>query len=225
MSDRLQTIIITVLLFVSGLLIGVWTQRSRPFPPPPIPLMGEFEGPRVLGEYPHHHSHRFEREELFGKGRMSPEEMRTRLAELEPRIKAFQANLANIESDFRKSFDAILTPAQKTKLDQITAEHHHHFGDGPMPGCAGELGTPLIPIVIYRPLLDRMTEMLTLTSAQHDQLETLLVERRTRFLKFIDDNPPPSFNLRDMIGRGSAPSGAATSDGASPAAPEPPASD
>ncbi|MGC1337400.1 MAG: hypothetical protein WA836_04685, partial [Candidatus Binataceae bacterium] len=176
MSDRLQTIIITVLLFVSGLLIGVWTQRSRPFPPPPIPLMGEFEGPRVLGEYPHHHSHRFEREEFFGKGRMSPEEMRARLAELQPRIKAFQANLANIESDFRKGFDAILTPAQKTKLDQITAERHHRFDDGPMPGCAGELGTPLIPIVIYRPLLDRMTEMLTLTSAQHDQLETLLVE-------------------------------------------------
>jgi hypothetical protein len=225
MSDRLQTIIITVLLFVSGLLIGVWTQRSRPFPPPPIPLMGEFEGPRVLGEYPHHHSHRFEREEFFGKGRMSPEEMRTRLAELQPRIKAFQANLANIESDFRKGFDAILTPAQKTKLDQITADRHRRFDDGPMPGCAGELGTPLIPIVIYRPLLDRMTEMLALTSAQHDQLETLLVERRTRFLKFVDDNPPPSFSLRYMIGRGSAPSGAATSDAASPTPPEPPASD
>ncbi|MGC1678376.1 MAG: hypothetical protein WA740_12680 [Candidatus Binataceae bacterium] len=225
MSDRLQTIIITVVLFVSGLLIGVWTQRSRPFPPPPIPLMGEFQGPRVLGEYPHHHSHHWGREEFFGSGHMSPEEMRSKLAELEPRIKAFQANLANIESDFRKGFDAILTPAQKTKLDQISAGHHHRSGDGPMPGCAGELGTPLIPIVIYRPLLDRMTEMLTLTSAQHDQLETLLVERRTRFLKFIDDNPPPSFSLRYMISRGSAPSGAAASDGSPPAAPEPPATD
>lgn len=216
MSDRLQTIVITVLLFVSGLLVGVWTQRSRPFPPPPFPLMGEFQGPRVLGEFGHHHSHRFERE-FFGKGRMSPEEMRDKIAELQPHIKAFQANLANIEGNFRKGFDAILTPAQKSKLDQITARRDRHFGDGPMPGCAGELGTPLIPIVIYRPLLDRMTEVLALTSAQHDQLETLLVERRTQFLKFVDDNPPPSFRLSDMMKRSVAPD-AAASDEASPAA-------
>lgn len=205
MSDRLQTIVITVVLFVSGLLIGVWTQRSRPFPPPPIPLMGEFQGPRVLGEYPHHHFHHWGREEFFGAGRMSPDEMRSRLAAMEPRIKAFQANLANIESAFRKGFDAILTPAQKTKLGEISANRHRRSDDGPMPGCAGELGTPLIPIVIYRPLLDRMTEMLTLTSAQHDQLETLLVERRTQFLKFVDDNPPPSFRLSDMMKRSVAP--------------------
>ncbi|HVA77660.1 MAG TPA: hypothetical protein VNF27_07175 [Candidatus Binataceae bacterium] len=218
MKDRLQTIIITVLLFVSGLLVGVWTQRSRPFPPPPIALMGEFQGPRVLGEFPHHHFHHFGTEGFFGGKHLSPDEMRRRLAALEPHIKAFQANLANIESDFRRQFDAILTPVQKSKLDEITARHDRRFGDGPMPGCAGELGTPLIPIVIYRPLLDRMTEMLTLTPAQHDQLETLLAERRARFLKFVDDNPPPSFHLRDMMNHTPAPSAAATGAAAAPAA-------
>jgi hypothetical protein len=217
MNDRLQTIVITVLLFVSGLLAGVWTQRTRPFPPPPIPLMGEFQGPRVLGEFPHHHHYHFGPGRLFGGEHLSPDEMRRRLAALEPRIKAFQANLADIESDFRRQFDAILTPAQKTTLDEITARHERHFGDGPLPGCAGELGTPLIPIVIYRPLLDRMTEKLALSPAQHDQLETLLVQRRTRFLKFVDDNPPPSFHLREMMNRNPAPS-AATTAGAPAAA-------
>lgn len=218
MSDRLQTIIITVVLFASGLLAGVWTQRTRPFPPPPIPLMGEFAGPRMLGEFPHHHFHHFGRE---GAERVSPDDMRRELAALDPQIKAFQANLANIESDFRRQFAAILTPAQKTKLDEMIARHERHFSKGLMPGCAGELGTPLVPIVIYRPLLDRMTERLALTSQQHDQLETLLVERRTRFLKFIDDNPPPSFHLRDMMSRGAAPSSA----GASPAPADSPAAD
>ncbi|HUY29082.1 MAG TPA: hypothetical protein VMV27_16850 [Candidatus Binataceae bacterium] len=207
MNDRLQTIVITVALFLSGLLVGVWTQRSRPFPPPPIPLMGEFAGPRVLGESRHHHFHHFWHEGYFGRGDLSPEEMRRKLAALEPQIQAFKSNIAGIEGDFRKGFDAILTPAQKSKLDDIEARHHRHFGAGPMPGCAGELGTPLIPIVIYRPLLDRMTGMLALTPAQHDQLESLLAERRTRFLKFVDDNPPPSFHLRDMMRDGPAPGG------------------
>ncbi|MGH7780502.1 MAG: hypothetical protein ACREQR_11805 [Candidatus Binataceae bacterium] len=222
MSDRLQTIIITVVLFASGLLVGVWTQRTRPFPPPPIPLMGEFAGPRVLGEFPHHHFHHFGRE---GAGRMSPDDMRRELAALDPQIKAFQANLANIESDFRRQFNAILTPAQKSKFEEMIARHERHFSDGPMPGCAGELGTPLVPIVIYRPLLDRMTDMLALTPGQHDQLETLLVERRTRFLKFVDDNPPPSFHLRDMMSRGAAPSSVASGAGASPTPADSPAAD
>jgi len=205
MNDRLQTIVITVVLFVSGLLVGVWTQRTRPFPPPPIPLMGEFAGPRVLGESRHHHFHHFWHEGYFGRGDLGPEEMRRKLAALEPQIQAFKSNIAGIEGDFRKGFAAILTPAQKSKLDDLEARRQRHFGASPMPGCAGELGTPLIPIVIYRPLLDRMTGMLALTPAQHDQLETLLAERRTRFLKFVDDNPPPSFHLRDMMRRGPAP--------------------
>lgn len=222
MNERLQTILVTVALFVSGLLVGVWTQRSRPFPPPPIPLMGEFAGPRVLGESHHHHAHHFAYWMYRGAGDTTPEEMRRRLAELEPHIKAFQANLENIESEFRRQFDAILTPTQKGELAAITARHHRHFHGGPLPGCAGELGTPLIPIVIYRPLLDRMTARLELTSAQHDQLETLLVERRTRFLKFVDDNPPPSFHLREMMKRDyahdSGDTGAAPAPSAAPSA-------
>ena len=224
MNDRLQTIVITVALFLSGLLVGVWTQRSRPFPPPPIPLMGEFAGPRVLGESRHHHFHHFWHEGYFGRGDLSPEEMRRKLAALEPQIQAFKSNIAGIEGDFRKGFAAILTPAQKSKLEDLEARRHRHFGAGPMPGCAGELGAPLIPIVIYRPLLDRMTEMLALTPAQHDQLETLLMERRARFLKFVDDNPPPSFRLRELMSQSVAP-GSGAGAAASPAASGTPAPD
>lgn len=215
MSERIQTIIITVVLFVAGLLIGVWTQRSRPFPPPPIASMGEFGMPRVLGEFPHHHHH-------YGMGyfmrhrEISPEEMRRRLAALEPQIRAFRSSIAGIEGDFRKGFNAILTPGQRSQLDEIAARHHHRYSDGARFGCAGELGTPLVPLVIYRPLLDRMTQMLSLTPAQHDQLEALLVERRTRFLKFVDDNPPPSFRLRGMMASVAPGSGAPP-----PASPEP----
>ncbi len=194
MSDRLSTIFITIVLFVAGLLVGIWTQRSKPVPPPPMALMGEV--PQVLGEIPHRHHHYFH---IGDESRVDPELMRRRLEELEPQIRAFQTNVSNIEGDFRKQLNLVLTPAQRTELANMISEHHVRHSDGPMPGCAGELGRPLVPLVIYRPLLDRMTERLKLSSSQHDQVEALLRQRRTQFLSFVDDNPPPTFRLRELF--------------------------
>src|SRR5215475_13477773 len=42
MKEQLPIVLITVGLFVAGLLMGIWTQRTRPIPPPPAPVLGEF---------------------------------------------------------------------------------------------------------------------------------------------------------------------------------------
>jgi hypothetical protein len=42
MKEQFHIVLITVSLFVAGLLMGVWTQKTRPIPPPPAPVLGEF---------------------------------------------------------------------------------------------------------------------------------------------------------------------------------------
>ena len=42
MRGNVLVVLATVTLFVAGLFVGVWTQRSRPVPPPPVGPMGEF---------------------------------------------------------------------------------------------------------------------------------------------------------------------------------------
>ena len=42
MTDQIKIVATTLIVFAGGLIIGVWTQRTQPAPPPPIPVMGEF---------------------------------------------------------------------------------------------------------------------------------------------------------------------------------------
>jgi len=197
MKERLQVVAITVAVFAAGLLVGVWTQRTRPMPPPPIPVMGEFgpQGPGGFGPPP-------PPPWMLGFGHGPPigrHEMRARLAALQPEIEAFHRNVGAIQSDFRAKFDALLTPDQKQKLQQLRSSMPHWAA--PMPGCAGEAGHPFIPMVIYRPVLDRLTEVLRLDGKQHDQLKVLLIDRRNRLLALVDQTPPPSFKLGRIFAR------------------------
>jgi hypothetical protein len=197
MSERLQVVVITVAVFVAGLLVGIWTQRARPMPPPPIPLMGEF-GPPPPGALPPPW--------LLGFGQgppPSPRQMRERIAALKPQIAVFRKNVDSIEDDFRARLDAILTADQRHKLDGLRASVPHP--PGPMPGCAGEAGNPFIPMVIYRPMLERLTEVLALDEKQHNQLKQALIGRRERLLALVDRMPPPSFQFGRIFREGGKP--------------------
>ena len=192
MSERLQVVAITVAVFVAGLLVGVWTQRARPMPPPPIPPMGEFgpPGPEAFLPPPPPPPWMLG----FGSGPpISPAQMSARIEVLQPQIEAFRKNIGAIENEFRDRLDAILSVDQRHKLDDL--RQSMPLASGPMPGCAGEAGNPFIPMVIYRPVLERLGEVLALDEKQRNQLKTLLVERRTRLLALVDQTPPPSFKL------------------------------
>lgn len=193
MSERLQVVAITVAVFAAGLVVGVWTQRMRPMPPPPLPPMGEFGppgfGPGMFAPVP-------PPPWMLGFGHgppISPRQMRARIEALQPQIEAFRKSVGAIESDFRGKLDAMLSSGQKHKLDDLRQSMPPP--PGPMPGCAGEAGHPFIPMVIYRPVLDRLGEVLGLDEKQRDQLKTLFIERRNRLLELVDRTPPPSFRL------------------------------
>ena len=200
MRGNVLVVLATVALFVAGLFVGVWTQRTRPVPPPPVGPMGEFgqahhpgfqaapatgRAPWFVGTGP------------GGHRPVSPQEIRQQMAILMPQIADFQQKVDAIEQQFRTSFDAILTSDQKQKLDTIT-KRRASFPD-PLPGCAPGMGPIFVSMVIYRPTFEHLSEDLTLNDKQQHRLMDLLTDRRNKLLALVDATPPPSFKFPDMV--------------------------
>src|SRR5260370_33931688 len=124
MKEQFHIVLITVSLFAAGLLTGVWTQKTRPIPPPPAPVLGEFgnlSSPEISAG---RHAPLMGG---FAVERFSPGHpaaivtMNRNIAELEPKIREFQAAVDSIEKEFREKLDKLLTPEQRKKLASIEA--------------------------------------------------------------------------------------------------------
>lgn len=198
MKGNLQVVLTTIVLFLAGLVVGIWSQRNKPLPPPPFGVMGEFRGfgPHVFGPGPPPPPPWVVGGAMPG-GPPNPEEIRKRMAIMLPQFENFQRQLASIEQEFRNSFEAILTPEQKQKLEMVK----RRLGNlpPPLPGCGPEMGPVFVSTIIYKPLFDHLVEDLALTQDQQQKLKQLLLERRNKFLAMVDNTPPPSFKLGDMI--------------------------
>jgi uncharacterized membrane protein len=193
MNEKLQIVLITVAVFLAGILTGVWTQRTPPVPAPPMPVMGEFAAVHGHRMYPW----------LWYEGGpaegLSPQEMQLRLLAIRPRLEAFRHKVRVIEQDFRSNFEQILTSEQKATLLDMIAHRPKPRPAPLLPGCAGEIGHPFVSMIIYRPVLDRLTIKLNLSEAQRSKLRALLLERRKRLLDLLDTTPPPSFELGALV--------------------------
>ena len=201
MRGNIVVVLATVALFVAGLFVGVWTQRSRPVPPPPVGPMGEFGQANHPG-FAAAPATRRQPWFVGGTGQgshppVSPQEIRNQISRIMPQIADFQQKVDAIEQRFRTSFDAILTPDQKQELDTIT-KRLASFPD-PLPGCAPGMGPIFVSMVIYRPTLEHLSEDLTLDDKQRQQLLELLTARRNNLLALVDATPPPSFKFPDMV--------------------------
>lgn len=200
MRGNVLVVLATVALFVAGLFVGVWTQRTRPLPPPPVGPMGEFgqaNHPGFAAAPPTRRAPWFVGGGSGGHQPVSPQEIRKQMTILMPQIADFQQKVDAIEQQFRTSFDAILTPDQKQKLDTIT-KRLASFPD-PLPGCAPGMGPIFVSMVIYRPTFEHLSEDLTLDEKQRQQLMDLLTTRRNKLLALVDATPPPSFKFPDMV--------------------------
>jgi hypothetical protein len=153
MKEQFHIVLITVSLFVAGLLMGVWTQKTRPIPPPPAPVLGEFgnlSSPEIRegGYAPGMGGFAVER---FSPGHPAAiVTMNRNIAELEPKIREFQGAVDSIEKEFREKLDKLLTPEQRKKLASIEAEEAPETaeaGAAPPPPFAfeGRGATPPLP--------------------------------------------------------------------------------
>lgn len=193
MKDLLRVSLITLIAFLCGAGVGIWTQRLKPIPPPPIGPFGEINFPSERKRPP-----------------ISPEkaaELEEATKRLQPEIEAYQKQLDGLEQDFRVKFEALLTPEQHQRLRQILPPHLHPRPPDPRgrpghhPQFDGGFFGALTIFTIITPAQEMLTRELGLDAGQQAQLKTLLIERRNRFLAFVDANPPPSLKLGRMVPR------------------------
>jgi hypothetical protein len=202
MRGNVLVVLATIALFLAGLFVGVWTQRSKPVvPPPPLGPMGEFDPAHHPGFAPAPAT-RGSPWFVGGPGSgshqpVSPQELRERISTIMPQIADFQQKVEAIEQRFRTAFDAILTPDQKQKLDAITKRLASF--PNPLPGCAPGMGPIFVSMVIYRPTFEHLSGDLTLDDRQQHQLMDLLTARRNSLLALVDATPPPSFKFPDLV--------------------------
>ncbi len=204
--------------------MGIWTQKTRPIPPPPAPVLGEFGSlppPEITagGYAPGMGGFAVER---FSPGHPAAMVMMNKnIAELEPKIREFQGAVDSIEKEFRGKLDKVLTPEQRKKLASIEAEEAPETaGPGPLPppplqmeghGAAGQHfmvgfhapfpfgGWLMMSMIIYQPSLDHLAGELKLDPAQQGAVKQLMVERRADLLALIDKSPPPTLGFGEAL--------------------------
>lgn len=179
--------LMTLVVFVAGLLTGIWTQHLRIMPPPPMPPLGEMRA--------------FDRSGPPGPARfpLSPEkaaEMEAAMARLRPQMEAFENKLQEIETTFRAKFDALLTPEQLAILKAKPAPPSEPPFAGQTPDRMMKPMGGMTFFTIITPVAEHFSKELNLTPEQRAQLLTLLQERRQQFFDLVDTNPPPSLELR-----------------------------
>lgn len=108
MNNRIALVLTTVAVFGGGLAAGLWIGRNQvPATPPPAWLYSEFSeistpGGRLQDIIQ-------DRPDLW-------REINAELRELRPRIEAFRKQLRDIDDDFRRDFEAILSEDQRRRL-------------------------------------------------------------------------------------------------------------
>jgi hypothetical protein len=193
-KTRLLQFLSLALAFVAGALLQAWLGRLHPVPPPALQAFDEFfRDTRKGGKH--------ELRDL-APGRIA--ELNDRLMRLKPQMDAFRERYTSIEAEFQGRFLAILTPGQRQLLSAIDRGDNDFdvFPDrliqperGPVRGLPAEI----LRIIAYRPHLARLSQQLKLSDSQRKQLRNLLDERRARFIALVDDTPPPSLEIGQML--------------------------
>lgn len=202
MKPRLLITGLTVSVFVAGYAAGLWTERTRPLPPPPAPLMGEFSAKQtpVPSKTP---------TSAPARSPINRAQLATEIERLRPQIDGYRQRLDALDAEFDRALLAHLTPEQVTtysaaqkrraersakgaaqsaaKLDPLTDEEIEQLRQRSLYGVLWMIAPTM--------KLDSLIKDLKLTEVQQAKTRDLLSERREKFLAIVDSTPPPSIML------------------------------
>lgn len=116
---------------------------------------------------------------------------------------------------YQDKIDAVLTPEQKAQQDARRQGPPEGVYDGPVgpdgvpmnvepydyptrPSKSEKLVKTLSGILAYQAEAEKLTQKLKLTDKQKAAVTKIMAQRRDDFLKFIDQNPPPTKASRQL---------------------------
>lgn len=202
MKPRLLITGLTVTVFGAGYAAGLWTERTRPVPPPPAPLMGEFSGKHapVPGKTSTSSS---------ARSPLNRAQLAAEIERLRPQIDGYRQRLDALDAEFDRELIAHLTPeqaatytaAQKRRAERSAkgaaqaAAKHDPLTDEEIDQLRQRSLYGVLWMIAPTMKQDSLIKDLKLTEAQQLKTRELLRDRREKFLAIVDSTPPPSIML------------------------------
>jgi Spy/CpxP family protein refolding chaperone len=207
-----RSLVITALsaaVFAAGYIAGLRTERSRPLPAPPAPLMGEFSSRSVTSLATATPS----KPNLPNAAPVRVPQNRAQLVaeidRLRPQIDNYRRRIETLDAEFDRELAAVLTPDQQKSYSAAQKRRAERMAKG-----AAEVASASAPLTndeidhlrqrslygvlwMVAPTMkhDSLVKDLKLDAEQQAKARELLRLRREKFLAIVDSTPPPSILL------------------------------
>jgi len=200
---------LTVVVFAIGYIAGLRTERTRPVPAPPAPLMAEFTGKAATGPAIATAAKPSGPQAASARSPQNRAQLVAEIERLRPQIDSYRQRLDQIDAEFDGQLAAILTPEQRTHYATGQKRRAQRMAKGLAEVAAGV--TPLTDdeidqlrqrslsgvLWMVAPTMkhDSLVKELKLDAEQQTKARELLKQRREKFLAIVDSTPPPSILL------------------------------
>jgi Spy/CpxP family protein refolding chaperone len=207
-----RSLVITALsaaVFAAGYIAGLRTERSRPLPAPPAPLMGEFSSRSVTPLATATPA----KPNLPNAAPVRVPQNRAQLVaeidRLRPQIDSYRRRIETLDAEFDRELAAVLTPDQQKYYSAAQQRRAERMAKG-----AAEVASAPAPLTddeidhlrqrslygvlwMVAPTMkhDSLVKDLKLDAEQQAKTRELLRLRREKFLAIVDSTPPPSILL------------------------------
>ncbi len=209
MKQRLLIILFTAIVFGAGYGAHTWIAQDTTVPPPPAAIGTEFaHGPGTPATSPG----AADSKAAKASTPLDRSKMMSEILKYSSQIKAYQARLDQLDTDFDRAFLPLLTDKQRPAYAVMQKRWADRRAKGEA-AIAAETA-PLSDEQIFRlqrvPLMgvlssvsvsmryDSLNKDLKFDEAQAAKVHDLLRERREKFLELIDATPPPSITLSTL---------------------------
>ena len=202
MKPRLLITGLTITVFGAGYAAGIWTERTRPVPPPPAPLMGEFSAKHTPASGKTSST-------ASVRSPLNRAQLASEIERLRPQIDAYRQRLEALDAEFDRELITYLNPEQTVTYTAAQKRRADRSAKGAAQAAAklDPLTDDEIEQLRQRSLFgvlwmiaptmkqDALIKDLKLSEAQQLKTRELLRERREKFLAIVDSTPPPSIML------------------------------
>lgn len=199
MTQRLFVALLTIAVFLAGYgARGLAERGGAPVPPPPASLTQEYPRPATgaAGSKDPKAAQKID----LDRAKLVAE-----IEKLRPQIVAFTASAGEIDAEFDREFNALLTPEQREKraanLKKWADRDAKRLTDTALlsdEDIIREKDRPLtdiLPQVTVTSRLKRMTQEYSLDAAQQTKTRALLTLRRNQYIALLDSTDHPAIRL------------------------------